>query len=46
MLDAGFEWVGEADFLHNPKDDGTQPVFSDELRGRTDRFVHRYRKPG
>ena len=45
-LDAGFEWVGEADFLRNPKDDGTQPVFSDELRGRTDRFVHRYRKPG
>ena len=45
MLDAGFEWVGEADFLRNPRDDVTQPVFSGGFRGRTDRFVQRYRKP-
>ncbi|HEX7060785.1 MAG TPA: hypothetical protein VF200_02390 [Woeseiaceae bacterium] len=42
---AGFELVGESDVLENPADDHTQPVFSDAIRGKTDRFVLKFRKP-
>ncbi len=42
---AGFELVGESDVLQNPADDHTQPVFSDGIRGKTDRFVLKFRKP-
>lgn len=42
---AGFELIGESDVLANPADDHTQPVFSDAIRGQTDRFVLKFRKP-
>jgi len=42
---AGFVLEGESDMLANPDDDHTQGVFSEGIRGRTDRFLLRFRKP-
>ena len=42
---AGFEFVGEADFLRNPDDTLELLVFDPAIRGKTDRIVHLYRKP-
>jgi len=42
---AGFELDAESDVLANPADPRTDSVFAPERRGRTDRFVWRYRKP-
>ena len=35
-----------SDALRNPDDDRSKAVFDPAIRGRTDRFVHLYRKPG
>jgi predicted methyltransferase len=43
---AGFELDGESDALANPADDHSKPVFDPEIRGKTDRFILRFRKPG
>ena len=43
--EAGFEFVGASDVLRNPNDDRTRPVFDAAIRGRTDQFVMRFRKP-
>jgi predicted methyltransferase len=43
---AGFVFDGEADFLRNPEDNRTTNVFDQSIRGRTDQFVMRFRKPG
>ena len=40
----GFRFAGESDLLRNPEDDLRRSVFEPDLRGRTDRFLHRYRK--
>jgi len=45
MTEAGFELDGQSDLLRNPEDDYEKIVFDPELRGKTDRFVMRYRKP-
>jgi predicted methyltransferase len=45
ILDAGFEFVGESDVLHNPADDRTINVFDPSIRGRTDQFIFKFRKP-
>lgn len=42
---AGFVLVDEADFLHNTADDHSKGVFNPEIRGRTDRFVLKFRNP-
>jgi predicted methyltransferase len=42
---AGFVFDGEADFLRNPQDSRTASVFDEAIRGRTDQFVMRFRKP-
>jgi len=42
---AGFAVEGESDLLANPDDDHTQSVFSEGLRGNTDRFLLKLRKP-
>lgn len=42
---AGFVFDGEADFLRNPADTRTVSVFDESIRGRTDQFVLRFRKP-
>jgi predicted methyltransferase len=45
ILAAGFEFVGESDALRNPEDDHTLSVFDKSLRGKTDRFIYKFRKP-
>lgn len=40
----GFEFLGATDVLDNPVDLLTESVFEPEVRGRTSRFVHKYRK--
>jgi predicted methyltransferase len=42
---AGFEFVAESDMLRNPADDRSKSVFDPSIRGRTDRFVYRFRRP-
>jgi predicted methyltransferase len=42
---AGFVLDGESDVLANPEDDHTKGVFDPEIRGKTDRYVLRFRKP-
>jgi len=43
---AGFVYEGESRILANPADDRSLPVFDPAVRGRTDQFVMRFRKPG
>ncbi len=42
---AGFVLEGDSDLLANPDDDHTEGVFSEALRGNTDRFLLKLRKP-
>jgi predicted methyltransferase len=42
---AGFVVEAESDLLRNPQDDRSKSVFDPEIRGRTDRFLFRLRKP-
>jgi len=42
---AGFIFDGETDAVRVPSDDHTLSVFDESIRGRTDRFVYRFRKP-
>jgi predicted methyltransferase len=44
-LAAGFQFDGSSDLLSNPDDPHTDPVFTPGLRGHTDQFVYRFRKP-
>ena len=43
---AGFEYRAESDILRNEADDHTLKVFDPSVRGKTDQFVYRFRKPG
>jgi predicted methyltransferase len=42
---AGFVFDGESQLLRNPQDNHSTNVFDPSIRGRTDRFVYRFRKP-
>jgi predicted methyltransferase len=42
---AGFVFEGESNVLRNPSDDRTKLIFDPAIRGKTDRFVYRFRKP-
>lgn len=42
---AGFKFDGEIDALRNPKDTHTDKVFDKSIRGHTDQFIYRFRKP-
>lgn len=42
---AGFVFVGESDLLRNPADDHTAKVFDAAIRGHTDQFIYKFRKP-
>jgi predicted methyltransferase len=42
---AGFKFEGESKVLANPADDHTKGVFDASLRGRTNQFVYKFRKP-
>jgi predicted methyltransferase len=41
----GFEFVGQIDDLGNPADDHSRSVFDPAIRGKTDQFVYKFRKP-
>jgi predicted methyltransferase len=42
---SGFIYDGESKVLANPADDHTKPVFDPSIRGHTDQFVYKFRKP-
>ncbi len=42
---AGFVHDGASTFLAHPEDDHTKLVFDPAIQGKTDQFIHRYRKP-
>ncbi|TPG40526.1 methyltransferase [Sphingomonas koreensis] len=42
---SGFVLVNEGTFLRRPADDHTLPIFDERIRGHTDQFVLRFRKP-
>jgi len=42
---AGFKYEGETKVLANPADDHTKKVFDPAIRGHTDQFVYKFRKP-
>lgn len=41
----GLEFIGSIEVLRNREDDRSRNVFDPAIRGKTDRFVHLYRKP-
>ena len=45
VLAAGFTFAGESKALANPKDDHSLKVFDPKIRGVTDQFVYKFRKP-
>jgi predicted methyltransferase len=46
MTAAGFVFDGSSDALHNAADPLTAKVFDASIRGQTDQFMYRFRKPG
>lgn len=42
---AGFRFVGQSPVLRNPADDHSKAVFDPAIRGKTDQFVYKFRKP-
>lgn len=42
---AGFVLVGTSEILRNPADDHSLLVFDPKIRGKTDRFIFKFRKP-
>jgi predicted methyltransferase len=46
VLAAGFTFAGESKVLQNPQDAHTAKVFDPEIRGKTDQFIFKFRKPG
>lgn len=45
LTEAGFVLEAESEVLANPADARDRPVFAEAVRGHTDRFVLRFRKP-
>ena len=45
MTSAGFVFDGSSDALRNPADPLTAKVFDASIRGHTDQFIYRFRKP-
>jgi predicted methyltransferase len=45
VLAAGFVFVGSSDLLRQPGDDHSQKVFDPVVRGKTDQFILKFRKP-
>jgi predicted methyltransferase len=41
---AGFAFEADSEILRNPEDDLGRPVFAPDVRGKTDRFVYRFRR--
>ncbi|MDB5476953.1 MAG: methyltransferase [Phenylobacterium sp.] len=45
LASVGFVFEGESDVLRNPADDHKKLVFDKTIRGHTDQFVYKFRKP-
>jgi len=45
VIAAGFEFVAGSDVLANPADPRTANVFDPSIRGKTDQFILKFRKP-
>jgi len=45
MAAAGFQLVAESDVLHRSDDTHTANVFDASVRGKTDRFMLKFRRP-
>jgi predicted methyltransferase len=45
VLAAGFVYDGQSDVLRNPQDPHTAKVFDPAIRGRTDQFILKFKKP-
>jgi predicted methyltransferase len=45
VIAAGFELVAESDLLANSEDDRSKSVFDPSVRGKTHRFVYKFKKP-
>jgi len=45
VLAAGFQFVGSSDLLRRPSDPRTAKVFDPAIRGQTDQFILKFRKP-
>ncbi len=45
ILDSGFELIDECDIFRNPNDDHKSMIVDPKIRGTTDRFVFKFRKP-
>jgi predicted methyltransferase len=45
MAKAGFKFDGESKVLANPDDDHNKMVFNPAIRGKTDQFLYKFRKP-
>jgi predicted methyltransferase len=45
VMQAGFEFLGESEALRNPNDPRTAKVFDPSIRGKTDQFILKFRKP-
>ena len=41
----GFKLAGEGNFLRNPDDDHSKPIFDPSIRGHTDQYALRFVKP-
>ena len=46
VTEAGFQFVGESKLLANTADDHAKKVFDPSIRGKTDQFIYKFRKPG
>ncbi len=46
VMAAGFVFVGSSKLLHRPSDSHTLKVFDPAIRGKTDQFILKFRKPG
>lgn len=45
VLAAGFQFAGESKVLANAQDDHSAKVFDPAIRGKTDQFIFKFRKP-
>lgn len=45
VLAVGFVFEAESRALANPADSGSESVFAPGVRGATDQFAHRFRRP-
>ena len=45
VMAAGFELVAQSDLLHNAADPHTSAVFDPSIRGKTDQFLIKFRRP-